>query len=204
MFTRRDSIRRHSAESAGACARVNGVDGPLEPLAPDQRAVVSLVLQQGRSYDEIAAMLGIAPTAVRARAHAGLAALAPANGLPAEITGPIADYLLGQQPPRDAEATRGLLAESAPARGWAAGVAEQLARRRHGARCPRSRRADDAAGARPAGRAGRGAAAEPAAAAAEPPPTRRGREPPARSRGAGRPPPRSRPRRARRGSAARC
>jgi hypothetical protein len=100
---------------------------PLEPLAPDQRAVVSLVLQQGRSYDEIASMLGIAPDAVRARAHAGLAALAPANGLPPEITGPIADYLLGQQPPRDAEATRGLLAESAPARGWAAGVADQLA-----------------------------------------------------------------------------
>ncbi|MET0768714.1 MAG: sigma-70 region 4 domain-containing protein, partial [Solirubrobacteraceae bacterium] len=99
----------------------------LEPLAPDQRAVVSLVLQQGRSYEEIASMLGIAPDAVRARAHAGLAALAPANGLPPEITGPIADYLLGQQPPRDAEATRGLLAESAPARGWAAGVAEHLA-----------------------------------------------------------------------------
>ncbi|HZB77543.1 MAG TPA: sigma-70 region 4 domain-containing protein [Solirubrobacteraceae bacterium] len=100
---------------------------PLEPLAPDQRAVVSLVLQQGRSYEEIASLLGIAPEAVRTRAHAGLAALAPANGLPAEITGPIADYLLGQQPPRDAEATRGLLAESAPARDWAAGVAEHLA-----------------------------------------------------------------------------
>jgi hypothetical protein len=100
---------------------------PLEPLPPDQRAVVSLVLQQGRSYDEIAAMLGLSEDAVRARAHAGLAALAPANGLPPEITGPIADYLLGQQPPRDAEATRGLLAESAPARGWAAGVAEHLA-----------------------------------------------------------------------------
>src|SRR5829696_4362609 len=98
----------------------------LEPLAPDQRAVVSLVLQQGRSYDEIASVLGIAPEAVRARAHAGLAALAPANGLPPEITGPIADYLLGQQPARDADATRGLLAESAPARGWAAGVAERL------------------------------------------------------------------------------
>jgi len=115
----------------GVACGVRGFNGcemaALEPLAPDQRAVVSLVLQQGRSYDEIASMLGIAPDAVRARAHAGLAALAPANGLPPEITGPIADYLLGQQPPRDAEATRGLLAESAPARGWAAGVAEHLA-----------------------------------------------------------------------------
>ena len=71
---------------------------PLDPLAPDQRAVVALVLQQGRSYDDIAALLGIPVGAVRARAHAGLAALAPDNGLPIEITGPIADFLLAQQP----------------------------------------------------------------------------------------------------------
>jgi hypothetical protein len=100
---------------------------PLEPLAPDQRAVVALVLQQGRSYDEIAALLGIPVDAVRARARAGLAAVAPANGLPGEITAPLADYLLGQQPDADAESTRGLLAESAPARAWATGVAERLA-----------------------------------------------------------------------------
>ena len=100
---------------------------PLEPLAPDQRAVVSLVLQQGRSYDEIAALLGIPVDAVRARAQAGLAALAPANGLPGEVTAPLADYLLGQQPDVDAESTRGLLAESAPARAWASGVAGALA-----------------------------------------------------------------------------
>lgn len=99
---------------------------PLEPLAPDQRAVVALVLQQGRSYDEIAALLGIPVEAVRARAQAGLAALAPANGLPGEVTAPLADYLLGQQLDADAEATRGLLAESAPARAWAAGVAGRL------------------------------------------------------------------------------
>ena len=97
---------------------------PLEPLAPDQRAVVSLVLQQGRSPTTRSPRCWASrSTAVQARAHAGLAALAPANGLPAEITGPLADYLLGQQAARDADATRGLLAESAPARGWAAGVA---------------------------------------------------------------------------------
>ncbi len=44
---------------------------PLERLAPDLRAVVSLVLQQGRSYEEIAALLGmpigsIGPTRGRA------------------------------------------------------------------------------------------------------------------------------------------
>jgi hypothetical protein len=99
---------------------------PLQRLAPDQRAVVSLVLQQGRSYDEIAALLGIPLEGVRSRAHAGLASLARDNGLPAEVTGPLADYLLGQQPPPDAEATRGLLAESAPARAWASDVAARL------------------------------------------------------------------------------
>ncbi|HKH18239.1 MAG TPA: hypothetical protein VKA57_11985 [Solirubrobacteraceae bacterium] len=99
---------------------------PLEPLAPDQRAVVALVLQQRRSYDEIAALLGMPVEAVRGRAWAGLSSLARDNGLPAEVTGPLADYLLGQQPERDAEATRSLLAESAPARAWAADVAARL------------------------------------------------------------------------------
>ena len=99
---------------------------PLEPLAPDQRAVVALVLQQGRSYEEIASLLGMPVAAVRARAHAGMDTLAGDNGLPAEITGPLADYLLGQQPERDAGATRGLLADSAAARAWAAGVVAQL------------------------------------------------------------------------------
>src|SRR5829696_1925090 len=99
---------------------------PLEPLAPDQRAVVALVLQQRRSYEEIAGLLGIPVAAVRTRAHAGLAALAADNGLPDEVTGPLADYLLGQQGDRDAAATRRLLAESGPARAWAADVAARL------------------------------------------------------------------------------
>jgi len=99
---------------------------PLEPLAPDQRAVVALVLQQRRSYDEIARLLGIPVAAVRTRAHAGLAALAADNGLPDQVTGPLADYLLGQQGDRDAAATRRLLAESGPARAWAADVAARL------------------------------------------------------------------------------
>src|SRR5215216_2717689 len=98
----------------------------LEPLAPDQRAVVALVLQQRRSYDEIARLLGIPVAAVRTRAHAGLAALAADNGLPDEVTGPLADYLLGQQGDRDSAATRRLLAESGPPRAWAADVAARL------------------------------------------------------------------------------
>ena len=40
----------------------------LDALAPDQRAVVQLVLQQDRSYDELAGLLGISTDAVRDRA----------------------------------------------------------------------------------------------------------------------------------------
>ena len=59
---------------------------PLDALAPDQRAVIALVLQQGRSYEDIAGMLGLPVAGVRARAHAGLRSLAPDNALPDEIT----------------------------------------------------------------------------------------------------------------------
>ena len=123
---------------------------------------------------------------MRARAQAGLAALAPANGLPGEITGPLADYLLGQQPPADAEATRGLLAESAPARTWAAGVADRLAgvapsplpeipaRRASGAGGRRRIRRPVAAAASPPPRRATSAPGLPAGDAAPPPASRLG------------------------------
>jgi hypothetical protein len=43
---------------------------PLAAVAPDQRAVVALMLQQGRAHEDIAAVLGIPVAAVRWRAHA--------------------------------------------------------------------------------------------------------------------------------------
>jgi hypothetical protein len=48
----------------------------LDDLPPDQRAVLLLLVQQGKSHAEIADMLGIPESAVRERAHAGLEALA--------------------------------------------------------------------------------------------------------------------------------
>src|SRR3954451_2776727 len=99
----------------------------LDPLAPDQRAVVGLVLQQGRSYREIADLLGISRSAVRARAHAGLAALAPPDAeVPADEAAQLADFLLGQQDEASAAATRELIADSSDARAWAAGIGERL------------------------------------------------------------------------------
>ncbi|MGH2913319.1 MAG: RNA polymerase sigma factor [Solirubrobacteraceae bacterium] len=47
----------------------------LDSLPPDQRAVLSLVLDRGKSYGEVAEMLGIPESAVRDRAHGALDAL---------------------------------------------------------------------------------------------------------------------------------
>jgi hypothetical protein len=48
----------------------------LDRLPPDQRAVLSLVLDRGKSYAEVAELLGIPESTVRDRAHTALDALA--------------------------------------------------------------------------------------------------------------------------------
>jgi hypothetical protein len=98
---------------------------PLDTLAPDQRAVLELVLRQGRSYGELSELLAIPDRDVRARADAGLRALAgePAAGVD---SGRIADWLLGQQPAAEADRTRAAVARSPEAREWAAAAAERL------------------------------------------------------------------------------
>jgi hypothetical protein len=86
--------------------------------------VVQLVLQRGRSYEQIAELLKISEDAVRARAHAGLSALAGGVELPADKVAPLADFLLGQ---RNGAAPRELLEDSPAAREWAETVRESLA-----------------------------------------------------------------------------
>ena len=76
--------------------------GRLDDLSPDQRAVVQLLLQQGKRYDELATLLRIEPAAVRARAEAALAELGRAAGAtepPEAQRAVLADWLLGQAPP---------------------------------------------------------------------------------------------------------
>jgi hypothetical protein len=99
---------------------------PLHALAPDQRAVVQLVLQRERSYAQIAELLSISEDAVRARAHAGLSALAPEVELPADKLAQVADFLLGQQNGKPRQATRRMLRSSNGAREWAETVRAQL------------------------------------------------------------------------------
>src|SRR3954465_1025468 len=99
---------------------------PLDALAPDQRAVVQLVLQRDRSYAQMAELLKISEDAVRARAHAGLSALAPGVELPADKLAQVSDFLLGQQNGKPRQATRRLLRSSNGAREWAETVRAQL------------------------------------------------------------------------------
>src|SRR5207237_4718067 len=99
---------------------------PLALLAPDQRAVLELVLRQDRSYGELSELLGISEREVRERAEAALRSLAGDPSDPDVDTGRIADWLLGQQTGRAAAATAEKVASSAPARAWAAAAAERL------------------------------------------------------------------------------
>jgi Sigma-70, region 4 len=102
----------------------------LDELPPDQRAALSLLLRQHKSYAEVAQLLGIDERAVHDRAHAALAVLAPrqARELAPERRLEVGDYLLSQQPGvAERLRTRTFLSGSEPARVWAGEVAAELA-----------------------------------------------------------------------------
>ena len=99
----------------------------LDSLPGDQRAVLQLVLGRGRSYDEIAGMLSINPTAVRARAVAALDTLGPQTKVDPEDRASIADYLLGQLPEAEINGVRARLASSPSERAWARVISSELA-----------------------------------------------------------------------------
>jgi hypothetical protein len=100
----------------------------VDELPADQRAALSLLVRQRKTYSEVAGMLGIPERAVHDRAQAALAILAPreARELDAERRREIGDYLLGQQPVGERLRTRTLLASSQAANGWARAVASEL------------------------------------------------------------------------------
>ncbi len=99
----------------------------LDSLPADQRAVLQLVLQRGRSYDDIAKLLSIDRAAVRERALGAFDALGPRTEVPAERRALITDYLLGQLPAQVSDTVRDRLAESPTERAWARVVASELA-----------------------------------------------------------------------------
>ena len=71
----------------------------FDQLSDEQRAIVELVLQQGKSYDELSEMLGLPERRVRDLARDALVDLAPlsARGVEEDWRGQLADYVLGQQ-----------------------------------------------------------------------------------------------------------
>jgi hypothetical protein len=101
----------------------------LDELPPDQRAALSLLVRQRKSYADVAAMLQIPPDAVHDRAQAALAMLAPgqARGLDAERRAEVGDYLLGQAGIAERLKARTYLTDSEQARSWALAVASELA-----------------------------------------------------------------------------
>src|SRR3954469_5052477 len=100
----------------------------FDQLAADQRAIIEIVLRQSRSYEKIGEMLDLPPTRVRELARDALAELAPytAEFVDPQWRGQLADYVLGQQTGPEAQATRGHLRRSEPARIWSYSLLDAL------------------------------------------------------------------------------
>lgn len=98
----------------------------IEQLPPDQRAVLQLLLKQGRGYDDLSSVLRMDADSVRDRAHLALETLGPDTDLSDERLDEVSDYLLGQQPASARAQTRDFLAGSASGRAWARVVAGEL------------------------------------------------------------------------------
>jgi hypothetical protein len=100
----------------------------LDQLSAEQRAIVELVLQQGKTYDELAEMLGMPAARVRELARQTLIDLAPVSvrAVEDDWRGQLADYVLGQQSGPEEAATKGHLRRSEAARSWTRSLLDSL------------------------------------------------------------------------------
>lgn len=100
----------------------------LQQLPPDQHAVLSLLVRQGRTYEQVAGMLAIDESAVRARAQRALSTLGGAGPIGSEVPGleRIGDYLLGQLSDAARIEMLAQLTDEPAARAWARTVADEL------------------------------------------------------------------------------
>jgi hypothetical protein len=100
----------------------------FDQLSPEQRAIVELVLRQGKTYAELAEMLNLPEPRVRELARDALVELAPVSvrGVEEDWRGQLADYVLGQQAGPEATATKGHLRRSEAARSWARSQLDSL------------------------------------------------------------------------------
>jgi len=99
----------------------------LESLTDGQRAVLQLLLRQGKSYDDLAELLRTDAAGVRTRAHEAVDALGPDSEVGPDRRHEIADYLLGQQTASQRAASREYLEGSAAGRAWARAAVAGLA-----------------------------------------------------------------------------
>jgi hypothetical protein len=100
----------------------------FDQLSAEQRAIVELVLQQRKTYGELAGMLSLPEARVRELARDALVELAPVSAARVEDDwrGQLVDYVLGQQVGPEATATKGHLRRSEPARTWARSLLDSL------------------------------------------------------------------------------
>jgi hypothetical protein len=100
----------------------------FDQLSAEKRAIVELVLRQGKGYGELAGMLGMPETRVRELARDALVELAPVSAALVEEDwrGQLTDYVLGQQAGPEVTATRGHLRRSEAARTWARSLLDSL------------------------------------------------------------------------------
>jgi hypothetical protein len=100
----------------------------FDQLSAEQRAIVELVLQQGKTYEELSGMLGMPEARVRELARGALVELAPltVRAVEQDWRGQLADYVLGQQAGPEAAATKGHLRRSEAARSWTRSLLDSL------------------------------------------------------------------------------
>lgn len=99
----------------------------MQELPSDQKAVLSLLLRQGKGYTQIASLLNIDEDSVRARAYEAIRSLGAAEGtsLLRAQRQEIADFLLSQSDSLS-QSTATYLDNLANARAWAEHVRSQL------------------------------------------------------------------------------
>ena len=100
----------------------------FDQLPAEQRAIIELVLQRGRSYDALADALQITPERVRELAHEALVELSPrtAERVEPDRRSQIADYVLKQQSSAEAKATQSHLKGSEAGRMWTLSLLDSL------------------------------------------------------------------------------
>jgi hypothetical protein len=100
----------------------------FDQLPAEQRAIIELVVQRGRSYDQLADALQITPERVRELAHDALVELSPrtAERVDSDRRSQIADYVLNQQSGAEKNATRSHLKRSEAGRMWILSLLDSL------------------------------------------------------------------------------